>query len=182
MKKAAYPGLLQGHPHAHEALEYATRNDATTNAGALPLPSEKDVLTAALHHGATRVLAQAIQAEVEAYPDARSELRDEAGRHQVVRNGYLPERTITTGVGAVGVKQPRAHDRRNRTVANAALLRARRASPPPLLHLVRHRLELRLGLQHPLVFRGVVEVLELVAEDAEGAPPIQPRAPFWPSP
>ena len=38
--------------------------------------------------------------------------RDEAGRRQVVRNGYLPERTILTGLGAVEVKQPRVHDRR----------------------------------------------------------------------
>jgi transposase-like protein len=30
----------------------------------------------------------------------------------VVRNGHLPERTITTGVGPVTVKQPRVHDRR----------------------------------------------------------------------
>ena len=112
MNKAAYPGLLQGHPHAHEALEYATRNDATTNAGALPLPSEKDVLTAVLHHGATRMLAQAIQAEVDAYLDAHGHLRDEAGRQVLVRNGCLPQRTILTGIGPVEVKQPRVKDRR----------------------------------------------------------------------
>jgi transposase-like protein len=32
------------------------------------------------------------------------------GHRQVVRNGYLPERTIQTGVGPVQVKQPRVHD------------------------------------------------------------------------
>jgi len=112
LKKAAYPGLLRNHPHAHEALEYATMNDATTNAGALPLAASHDALTDVLRAGAQQLLAQAIQAEVDAYLDARCELRDEAGRRQVVRNGYLPERTITTGVGAVGVKQPRVHDRR----------------------------------------------------------------------
>jgi putative transposase len=112
LKKAAYPGLLQDYPHAHEALEYATMNDATTNADALPLPSEKDVLTAVLHHGATQMLAQAIKAEVDAYLEAHSHLRDEAGRQQVVRNGFLPQRTILTGIGAVEVKQPRVQDRR----------------------------------------------------------------------
>src|SRR5207244_13537803 len=38
--------------------------------------------------------------------------RDDRGRHQVVRNGYMPERTITTGIGEVPVQQPRVHDRR----------------------------------------------------------------------
>jgi putative transposase len=112
LKKAAYPGLLQDHPHAHEALEYATMNDATTNVDALPLPSEKDVLTAVLHDGATRMLAQAIQAEVDAYLGEHAHLRDEAGRQLVVRNGSLPQRTILTGIGPVEVKQPRVKDRR----------------------------------------------------------------------
>ena len=87
-------------------------NEATTNADALPLPTDKDVLTDVLRQGATQLLAQAIQAEVTAYLEARSTLRDEAGRQQVVRNGYLPQRTILTGVGPVEVKQPRVQDRR----------------------------------------------------------------------
>jgi putative transposase len=86
--------------------------DATTNPDALPLPTEKDVLTAVLHHGATQMLAQAIQAEVAAYLESRSHLRDEAGRQQVVRNGSLPQRTLLTGIGPVEVKQPRVQDRR----------------------------------------------------------------------
>jgi putative transposase len=87
-------------------------NDATTNADALPLDTEKDVLTDLLRRGATQLLAQAIQTEVAAYLEARSELRDEAGRQQVVRNGSLPQRTILTGIGPVEVKQPRVQDRR----------------------------------------------------------------------
>jgi len=104
--------LLQDHPHAHKALEYATMNDATMNAAALPLPAEQDVLTAVLRQGATQLLAQAIQAEVAAYLAARSELRDGDGRQQVVRNGSRPQRTILTGIGPVEVKQPRVQDRR----------------------------------------------------------------------
>jgi transposase-like protein len=100
-------------------------NDATTNADALPLDSEKDVLTAVLRQGATQLLAQAIQAEVAVYLDARSHLRDEAGRQQVVRNGSLPQRTILTGIGPVEVKQPRVQDRRpprQRERFNSAIL------------------------------------------------------------
>ena len=58
------------------------------------------------------MLAQAIEAEVDAYLEAHSHLRDEVGRQQVVRNGFLPQRTILTGIGAVEVKQPRVKDRR----------------------------------------------------------------------
>jgi transposase-like protein len=88
-------------------------NETTTNADALPLPSHKDVLTELLRQGATQLLAQAIQAEVAAYLDARSDIRDESGRQQVVRNGYLPQRTILSGVGPIDVKQPRVQDRRS---------------------------------------------------------------------
>ena len=87
-------------------------SEATTNADTLPLATEKDVLTEVLRQGATQLLARAIQAEVAAYLDARSAVRDEACRQQVVRNGYLPQRTILTGLGPVEVRQPRVQDRR----------------------------------------------------------------------
>jgi putative transposase len=58
------------------------------------------------------MLGQAIQEEVRAWIAERAELRDAAGRQLVVRNGYLPERKITTGVGEVTVTQPRVRDRR----------------------------------------------------------------------
>jgi putative transposase len=112
LKKAAYPGLLQDDPNAHEALEYATMKDAITIADVPPLAPCHDLLTEVLRAGSQRLLAQAIQAEVDAYLEARAHLRDEAGHQQIVRNGYLPERTIATGIGPVDVKQPRVHDRR----------------------------------------------------------------------
>lgn len=87
-------------------------NDAITIADVPPLAPCHDLLTEVLRAGSQRLLAQAIQAEVDAYLEARAHLRDEAGHQQVVRNGYLPERTIATGIGTVDVKQPRVHDRR----------------------------------------------------------------------
>jgi putative transposase len=71
-----------------------------------------DMLTEVIRHGARELLAQAVEAEVAEYIDARSHLTDEAGRRQVVRNGHLPTREIVTGVGPVPVTQPRVHDRR----------------------------------------------------------------------
>ena len=60
------------------------------------------------------MLSTAIEAEVAEWIDAHRHRIDEEGRRQVVRNGYLPRRTITTGIGPVEVCQPRVHDRRTK--------------------------------------------------------------------
>jgi len=86
--------------------------DSTTDTALLPLPQSKDVLTDVLREGAQKLLAQAVQAEVASWIDARRECRDANGHQQVVRNGYLPKRRIVTGIGPIDVRQPRVHDRR----------------------------------------------------------------------
>ena len=58
------------------------------------------------------MLALAVDAEVADWIDRHADWKDENGRRQVVRNGYLPERNITTGLGDVNVQQPRVRDRR----------------------------------------------------------------------
>jgi putative transposase len=83
-------------------------NQSTT----VPEASSADPLTDILRRGARTLLAQAIEAEVAAWIEGRSHLKDEGGRRQVVRNGHHPERTIQTGLGDVEVKQPRVLDRR----------------------------------------------------------------------
>jgi putative transposase len=87
-------------------------SQSTTEIRIVPLPTGQDVLTDLLRDGARRMLAQAVEAEVAAFVDAHDHLKDDRGRRQVVRNGHLPERTIQTGLGEIGVKQPRVHDRR----------------------------------------------------------------------
>jgi putative transposase len=62
--------------------------------------------------GARRMLAVALEAEVNAYIAAHAELVDAHGYRLVVRNGHAPARTITTGVGQVEVVRPRVDDRR----------------------------------------------------------------------
>jgi len=84
---------------------------------ALPAVSSKDVLTTILRDGAQRMLAQAIEAEVAEWIDGRAHLTDQNGHRQVVRNGYLPRRTISTGIGSVEVQQPRVLDRRSQEEA-----------------------------------------------------------------
>jgi putative transposase len=94
------------------AEEYAAVDQSTTLPIAGPMPGTIDVLTDLLRDGARRLLAEAVDAEVLAWIEAHAHLKDEAGRRQVVRNGYLPGRAIQTGLGDVEVKQPRVHDRR----------------------------------------------------------------------
>src|SRR5580704_11772956 len=86
---------------------------STIDLSIVPVPQGKDVLGEVLRQGAQKLLAQAIDAEVTDWIDRHAHLRDDAGHRQVVRNGALPARTITTGVGPVAVKQPRVHDRRS---------------------------------------------------------------------
>ena len=86
--------------------------ESITDIRIVPLPKGHDVLTDLLRDGARRLLAEAIEAEIAAWIDTHAHLKDAAGRHQVVRNGHLPERTIQTGIGPIEVQQPRVQDRR----------------------------------------------------------------------
>ena len=58
------------------------------------------------------MLAMTIENEVDEYLDRLACVRDDQGHQLVVRNGHLPARTIQTGIGPVGVRQPRVNDRR----------------------------------------------------------------------
>ena len=62
--------------------------------------------------GARRMLAAALEAEVDAYITALAGNRDERGRRLVVRNGRAEPRTITTAAGPVEVTAPRVNDKR----------------------------------------------------------------------
>jgi putative transposase len=72
----------------------------------------QDLFTEYLREGARKILATALDAEVEECIERFAGRRDEKGHRLVVRNGFLPERSIQTGIGEVPVKQPRIVDRR----------------------------------------------------------------------
>ncbi len=74
-----------------------------------------DPVTDLLRQGARRLLGAALEAEIEAFLAQYRDVTDEKGRRRVVRNGYLPEREIQTGIGQVPVKVPRIRDRHGRT-------------------------------------------------------------------
>lgn len=76
-----------------------------------PRDSE-DPLLAVLREGARKLLAQALEHEVEDYVAMFAALRDADGKRLVVRNGHMPERSIQTGIGDIPVKTPRVNDKR----------------------------------------------------------------------
>jgi len=69
-----------------------------------------DVLTELIREGARRIIATALEAEVQEQLAKLSQPMAD-GRMNVVRNGYLPERGVVTGVGSVSVKVPKIRDR-----------------------------------------------------------------------
>ena len=70
-----------------------------------------DPLTDLLRQGARELIAQAVEAELNAFLTAHANQTDAAGRRRLVRHGHLPEREVQTGIGAVPVRVPRVRDR-----------------------------------------------------------------------
>jgi len=86
----------------------------TSNSSVVPLrqpDAVDDPLTAVLRDGARRLLAQAIEAEAEAFLAAMREMRLPDGRERLVRHGHGPERLVQTGIGPVAVQRVRLRDR-----------------------------------------------------------------------
>jgi transposase-like protein len=75
-----------------------------------PDPFVDDPLTNVLRTGARKLLAEALEVEIEDYLSQYKDLKDNQNRRRIVRNGYLPEREIQTGIGSISVKVPRARD------------------------------------------------------------------------
>jgi len=96
---------------------------------------EKDSLTELLRIGAKKLISQAVEAELEEMLLTHSDMLED-GRRTVVRNGYLPSRTIQTGIGEVAIKVPKIRDRSGEGIKfNSSLL-------PPYLKRTKNMEEL----------------------------------------
>lgn len=85
------------------------KNDS---AGAWGQPGDiSDSLTDLIRRGARGLIETAVVAELELLLDEYRNVTDLKGRRAVVRNGYLPERDILTGVGNISVRVPKVRDR-----------------------------------------------------------------------
>src|SRR4051795_5970175 len=71
----------------------------------------EDPLTAVLRSGARRLLAQAVEAEAEAFLATMAGQRLPDGRERLVRHGHGPERLMQTGIGPVVVRRVKLRDR-----------------------------------------------------------------------
>jgi putative transposase len=69
-------------------------------------------LDAIVREGARRMLAAALEAEVDAYIEALADEVDEDGHRLAVRNGRARPRTITTAAGTIAIAAPRVHEQR----------------------------------------------------------------------
>lgn len=74
--------------------------------------ASKGILSTVLKEGARRLLAQAVDQEVSDYIATHMHERDDDGHRLVVRNGYLPQRGVQTGLGEIKVTLPRVNDKR----------------------------------------------------------------------
>lgn len=70
----------------------------------------KDPLSELLRRGARDLIAQAIEAELNELLEQFKDVKQD-GNQAVVRNGYLPQRCVQTGVGDVTVQVPKVRDR-----------------------------------------------------------------------
>jgi putative transposase len=86
----------------------------TSNTTVVPLrqpDAVNDPLTAVLRDGARRLLAQAVEAEADAFLTSMQDARLADGRERLVRHGHGPERVIQTGIGPVEVQRVKLRDR-----------------------------------------------------------------------
>ena len=84
----------------------------------VPDPADRDssapasLIDEIVREGARRMLAEALQAEVNAYIAEFAAERDGNGRRLVVRNGYHQSLEVLTSAGAIEVTVPRVNDNR----------------------------------------------------------------------
>jgi len=86
------------------------------NISSLHKPEPIDLLQQVLKQGAQQLLAKAIESEVQLLLETHNTLITDDGKAGLVRNGYLPERTIQTGLGDIAVKVPKVRDRTGHSI------------------------------------------------------------------
>jgi len=86
-------------------------SESTLSVLSQPETEESDPLHAPLRRGARKLIADAVEAELALFLEGYAEHRLEDERQAVVRNGYLPRRTVQTGIGDVEIQVPKVRDR-----------------------------------------------------------------------
>ncbi len=76
-----------------------------------PEVASNDPLHELIRQGARELISKAVESELQGLLDQYADASTPDGRQAVVRNGYLPKRTVQTGVGDVDVQVPKVRDR-----------------------------------------------------------------------
>ena len=128
-----------------------------------------DLLTEILRKGSQKLLAAAVEAEIEAHLDEYKHLKDDHGGQRIIRNGYNPEREVQTGIGQIKVKVPRGRDKQQ----DGEPIHFRSSILPPYLRRTRSIEELLPWLYLKGVSTGdFSDALEaLLGKDAPGLSP-----------
>ena len=87
-----------------------------------PEGNPRDILTGIIREGAVKLLAQALEVEIQSFIEDYQGLRLADGKQQIVRNGYLKERKVQTGIGGVPVRVPRSEDRSKSGIAYESVI------------------------------------------------------------
>src|SRR6266545_3415591 len=101
-RRTFHPDLLEGRRRGERrrGRNAAMLSVVTDEAARRELAMSLDELA---REGARRMLAAALEAEVDAYLATHADQTDEHGHRLVRRNGHAPARTIATGTGQVEV-------------------------------------------------------------------------------
>lgn len=128
-----------------------------------------DQLTEILRQGCTRILKEALEAEIRTFIEHYKHLKDDQGKQRIIRNGYLPEREVQTGIGQVAVCVPRSRDQD----ANEKPIRFHSVLLPPYLRRTRSIEELLPWLYLKGISTGDFSdaLVALLGRDAPGLSP-----------
>ncbi|HEC61019.1 MAG TPA: hypothetical protein ENI27_02065 [bacterium] len=99
-------------PNIKHRGEYALMKKSKTERQEIQEQSPWSVLEELAREGAREMLAKAMELEVTEFTEKHQDNTGKDGRRLVVRNGYMDEREILTGIGPVAIKQPRVDDRK----------------------------------------------------------------------
>jgi len=89
-----------------------------------------------LKEGARKMLQAALENEIAEHLESFQNLKDDKGHRLVIRNGYLPERNIQSGLGLIPIKQPRVRSKEQNNKFTSAILPKYMRKTPSLEALI----------------------------------------------
>ena len=112
------------------------KNNMITNFDIKNLNNSTNLLEEVIRDGARKMLQAAIENEVIEFVESHKNITNEKGHRVIVRNGYLPQRNIQTGIGDISIQQPRVRDKTSSSQFTSAILPKYMKKSPSLENLI----------------------------------------------